>query len=47
MSTLVQDKQMNKANKSTPGKEMHGLWLEASSMLKPIQDIKEFIYKDH
>ena len=39
MSKLVEDTQINKSEESIPGKEMHGLWLAASKMLKAIQDI--------
>ena len=41
MSKLVEDTQINKSEESTPGKEMHVLWLAASNMLKAIQDIQE------
>ena len=41
MSKLVEDTQINKSEESTPGKEMHGLWLAGSNMLKAIQDIQE------
>ena len=41
MSKLAEDTQINKTAKSIPDKEMHGLWLAASNMIKVIQDIKE------
>ena len=41
MSKLVEDTQIAKSEESTPGKEIHGLWLAASNMLKAIQDIQE------
>ena len=41
MSTLAEDKQINKSDESIPDKEMHGLWLAASNMLKAIHDIQE------
>ena len=41
MSKLAEDTQINKSEESIPDKEMHGLWLAASNMIKAIQDIKE------
>ena len=41
MSKLAEDTQINQSDESIPGKEMHGLWLAASNMLKAIQDIQE------
>ena len=41
MSKLAEDTQINKSEESIPDKEMHGIWLAASSMLKAIQDIQE------
>ena len=41
MSKLAEDTQINKSEESIPDKEMHGLWLAASNMLKAIQDIQE------
>ena len=41
MSRLAEDTQINKSEESIPDKEMHGLWLAASNMLKAIQDIQE------
>ena len=41
MSKLAEDTQINKTAESIPDKEMHGLWLAASNMIKAIQDIKE------
>ena len=40
MSKLVKYTQTNKSEEFTPGKEMHGLWLAASNMMKAIQDIR-------
>ena len=41
MSKLAEDTQINKTAESILDKEMHGLWLAASNMIKAIQDIKE------
>ena len=41
MSKLAEDTQINRTAESIPDKEMHGLWLAASNMIKAIQDIKE------
>ena len=41
MSKLVEDTQIAKSEENTPGKEMHGLWLAVSNMLRAIQDMKE------
>ena len=41
MSKLAEDTQINKTDESILYKEMHGLWLAASNMLKAIQDIQE------
>ena len=41
MSKLAEDTQINKTPESIPDKEMHGIWLAASNMVKIIQDIKE------
>merc|ERR1712002_1018686 len=41
MSKLAEDTQINKTAELILDKEMHGLWLAASNMIKAIQDIKE------
>ena len=41
MSKLAEDTQINKSEESIPDKEMHGLWLAASNMLRAIQGIQE------
>ena len=41
MSKIAKHTQINKTLESIPDKEMHGIWLAASNMVKIIQDIKE------
>ena len=41
MSKLAEYLQINKTDESIPDKEMHGLWMTASKMLKSIQVIQE------
>ena len=41
MSKLAEDTQINKSEESILDKEMHGLWLVASNMLKETWDIQE------
>ena len=41
MSKLAEDTQINKTDESIPDREMHGLWLVTSNLLKSIQDIQE------
>ena len=41
MSKIAKDTQFNKTVESIPDKEMHGIWLVASNMVKIIQDNKE------
>ena len=41
MSKLVEDTQINKTDASIPDKEMHGLWLASSNVLKSLQTIQE------
>ena len=41
MSKLVEDTQLNKTDASIPDKEMHGLWMAPSNMLKSIHTIQE------
>ena len=41
MSKLAEDTKINKTEESIPAKEMHGLWLAVSNMLRLIKDIQE------
>ena len=44
MSKIAEDTQINKTVESILDKEMHGILLAASNMIKAIQDIKKQIF---